>query len=133
MSNASLPLTYLSKAKADSQQAKILLEAGFPDGTANRAYYALFNCILALLNTAGGLVPKTHTGAHTEFRKLFIKTGIFDESMSNAITELFNLRQGGDYEIDFDISVEDAQSAIDRAAEFLLQTEAYLRSQGYSQ
>lgn len=73
-----------------------------------------------------------HTGAHTEFRKQFIKTGLFGDSFSATISELFNLRQGGDYEIDFDISVEDATDAVSTATEFLFQVEAYLRQNGFA-
>lgn len=122
---------HLQKAGEDLLEARSLLEAGFPDGTCNRAYYCLFHCIVALLHSTDGPVPKTHTNAHTEFRRQFIKTGIFDESFSGFIAELFNLRQGGDYEIDFDISAEDAQSAVNKATEFLRLAEAYLQSTGF--
>lgn len=87
---------------------------------------------MALLQATGDSMPKTHTGAHTEFGKQFIKTGLFAESLSVIISELFNLRQGGDYEIDFDISIEDASSAMNHASEFLLQVEAYLRENGFT-
>ena len=122
---------YVRKAESDLREARILLDAESPDGTVNRAYYALFDGILALLHTTDGPVPKTHTGAHTEFRKQFIRTGIFAETYSSMITELFNLRQGGDYEIDFDISLEDAQAAIEQASRFLADVQAYIRQEGF--
>ena len=78
------------------------------------------------------MIPKTHTGAHTEFRKQFIKAGLFADSFCITMSALFNLRQGGDYEIDFDISREDAQDAVAKASEFLLQVEAYLRENGFA-
>ncbi|GAB2559513.1 HEPN domain-containing protein [Spirosoma areae] len=133
MSDLNRAKAHLQKAKEDLSDAQLLLEANRPEGTCNRAYYSLFHSIIALLHTTDSGVPKTHTGAHTEFRKQFIKTGLFAEVFSAAISELFNLRQGGDYEIDFDISVEDAQDAVNKATEFLLQVEAYLRSTGYNQ
>ena len=132
MSDKKRAIAYLLKAENDLAEARLLLEAGYPDGTCNRAYYALFDCLLALLHSTEGQVPKTHTGTHNEFRKRFIITGIFDRIYSNTITELFNLRQGGDYEIDFDISLEDAQDVVEKAAEFLLQAEVYLRQNGFS-
>ncbi len=64
--------------------------------------------------------------------KQFIKTGLFADSFSVTISELFNLRQGGDYEIDFDISLEDAQDAVEKVSEFLLQVEAYLQENGFA-
>lgn len=123
---------HLLKAKDDLSEAQILLEADRPEGACNRAYYSLFHCIIALLYTTDSAIPKTHTGAHTEYRKRFIKTGLFAESSSAAISELFNLRQGGDYEIDFDISLEDATDAVQTASEFLFQDEAYLRQNGFA-
>ncbi|GAB4027921.1 HEPN domain-containing protein [Spirosoma koreense] len=132
MNDKNRAVDYLKKAESDLTEARLLLEAGHPDGTCNRAYYALFDSLLALLHSTDGQVPKTHTGVHNEFRKRFILTGIFDRRYSNTITELFNLRQGGDYEIDFDISQEDAQDAVERAVEFLLQVEVYLRQNNFT-
>ena len=117
---------HLLKASEDLLEAISLFEAGFTDGTCNRAYYALFHCILALLHTENGPIPKTHTGAHTEFRKHFIKGGTFDESFSGSISELFNMRQGGDYDIEFDISIEDAESAVELATVFLQKTKDHI-------
>ncbi len=126
MSDKNRVTSHLLKAENDLAEATILLEANYPDGTCNRAFYAWFDCLLALLYATDGPISKTHTGAHTEFRKQFILTGYFKRMYSDTITELFNLRQGGDYEIDFDISLEDAQEAVEKAPEFLSITKAYL-------
>ena len=131
MSDRKRVAAYVGKAESDLLDARILLDAESPVGTVNRAYYALFDGILALLHTTDGPVPKTHTGAHTEFRKQFIRTGLFAETYSSMITELFNLRQGGDYEIDFDISLEDAQAAIEQANQFLLEVRDHLRQEDF--
>ncbi|QJD80273.1 HEPN domain-containing protein [Spirosoma rhododendri] len=119
---------HLQKAAEDLREARSLLDAGFPDGTCNRAYYALFHAIIALLYTTDGPIPKTHTGAHTEFRRQFIRPGLFADSFSNTITLLFNLRQGSDYEIEFDTTLDDAQDAVNKAAEFLSKAEAYMKT-----
>lgn len=119
MSDLTQTTAYLRKAAENLREARVLVKALLPGGTANRAYYTLFDCFWALLHTTGGPVPKTHTGAHTEFRRQFIKTGIFAESYSALISELFNLRQAGDYEVDFVISIDDAQVAVNQVAEFL--------------
>jgi len=88
MSDLQRARAYLQKAEEDLEEAQILLEASFPDGTCNRAYYCLFHSIMALLQATGDSIPKTHTGAHTEFRKQFIKTGLFAELFSVIISEL---------------------------------------------
>lgn len=132
MSKTRQAANYFLKAQSDLEQARILLHSEFPDGVCNRAYYALFDGILALLHTTDEGIPKTHTGAHTEFRKRFIQTGLFPKTYSDTITELFNLRQGGDYDVDFDISLDDARDAVEKTATFLLSVEAYLRQNGFT-
>ena len=77
MSDKKRRKAYWIKAENDLTEARILLEAEHPDGTCNRAYYALFDCLLALPRTTAGPIPKTHTGSHIEFRKQFIQTGLF--------------------------------------------------------
>jgi len=41
----------------------------------------------------------THSGAKSEFYKLFIKTGMIDRKFGQIYTNLFNKRQESDYEI----------------------------------
>ncbi|WP_375446130.1 HEPN domain-containing protein [uncultured Fibrella sp.] len=121
---------HYQRALNDLEEATILLREERIAGTCNRAYYALFDGILTVLYTTDGPVPKTHTGAHTEFRKQFIRSGIFAGNCSNTITALFNLRQGGDYDIDFDISLDDVQDADEQATQFLESVRVYRRQQG---
>ncbi|TAE21861.1 MAG: HEPN domain-containing protein [Cytophagales bacterium] len=117
---------FLRKADDDLQEANILLEAGRPDGTSNRAYYSMYHSIVALLHTTDSVLTKTHTGAHTEFRRQFVLTTIFPAADSGLITKLFNMRQGGDYEPEFDISIEDAEDAVVQATDFYGRVRDYL-------
>lgn len=117
---------FLQKAADDLDDANLLKESDRTTGAINRAYYALFHCITALLYTTGGNIPKTHTGVHTEFRKQFILTNIFPATDSALITNLFNMRQGGDYELDFDISTEDVTDALQLTTDFYQRVKSYL-------
>ena len=124
---------YMLMAEKCLRDSRYLLQTKSYRSAAGRAYYdPLFDGILALLQATDGPIPKTHTGTHNEFRKQFIQTELVARTYSDTITELFNLRQDGDYEIDFDISLEDTQDAVQKAAEFLRQTEAYLRQNGFA-
>lgn len=61
------------------------------------------------------------------FGQHFVKTGLFPKSDGTAFHKIFLLRQNSDYDIDEDISEEEAMNAIETAAEFVLQVGAYLR------
>ena len=44
-----------------------------------------------------GVDMKHHSGIISEFRKRYIKTGVFDASLSGLISELSDVREGSDY------------------------------------
>ena len=54
-----------------------------------------------------------------EFRRRYIKTGIFDTKLSAIISVLFNVRQDSDYDDFFVISKAEVLEQIDSAAFFL--------------
>lgn len=61
--------------------AQYNLEGGYFDAAANRAYYAVFDAMLAIL-LYKGFQPKSHTGARTLFAQHFILTGDLPREMS---------------------------------------------------
>jgi uncharacterized protein (UPF0332 family) len=83
----------------------------------NRAYYTYFYCIIALL-VIEDVHAKTHQGAHGKFSELYIKTGIFPESIAVNIKDAFNLRQEADYDLDAEITIEVAAKTIEESKEF---------------
>jgi len=98
------------------ENAKYNFKGGFFIATANRAYYACYYSLIALLYTQD-VYAKTHQGTKAKFAELFIKTGIFPIEMSDSITLLFDYRQEADYDLDADISMEEAQMLIDKTIE----------------
>ena len=52
---------------------------------ANRAYYAIFYAMRAVL-ALDGVDMKHHSGIISEFRKRYIKTSVFDASLSGLIS-----------------------------------------------
>jgi hypothetical protein len=109
-------------------EAKTLLENGFYRGTVNRAYYAMFTAVLALLFTEG-VVTKTHTGALSRFHELFIKTGKLPEDLGSSLNEAFNKRQRTDYNFDFDIDKDTADHAFLTAERFVSTVIIYISNQ----
>jgi uncharacterized protein (UPF0332 family) len=117
-------LKMLAKAEDALHNAEHDLNGGFALATANRAYYAIFYCMIALLNTKQ-VYAKTHSGTHAKFAELFIKTGEFPISASDDIALLFKNRQQADYDFDTDLTDEAAKTLISKTTQFLQLTKQY--------
>ena len=118
---------YMTRAVECLKEARLLYQNQLYRGACGRAYYAYFDAVRALLSTKG-ITTKSHSAARGLFSEQFVKTGFFTKRDSTALNELFELRQSGEYDMDDSVSEADALSSIEIAAEFLRQTEAYLRS-----
>jgi uncharacterized protein (UPF0332 family) len=92
--------------------------------TANRAYYTCYYCMTALLYTKD-VYAKTHQGIRAKFSELFIKTGIFPLTISDSLALLFDFRQEADYDLDADITAEEARNLIEKAKKLVQLTEKY--------
>lgn len=113
----------LSEAKFDHAKecldaAKSLLASSNYKSAANRSYYAIFHAMRAVL-AFDGIDMKHHSGVISEFRKLYIKTNIFDIKLSQIISVLFDIRTESDYDDFFIISKSEVQEQIENAEYFL--------------
>lgn len=108
------------------ESAEYDLKGGFLLASVNRAYYACFYSMMALLYTQN-IYTKTHQGAHVKFFETFIKTGIFSIETADRLTKMFKYRQEADYDLDATVSPEEAEELIRDAREFLQQAKAYLQ------
>lgn len=120
----------ISKARFDHakeclQDAKLLLASESYRSAAKRAYYAIFHAMRAVL-ALDGVDMKHHSGIISEFRKRYIKTGIFDASLSGIISELSSVREGSDYNDFFIVSKAETIQQVQAAEEFLSEIQAYL-------
>ena len=69
--------------------ARNLLETKNYKSAANRSYYAVFHAMRAVL-AFDEIDMKHHSGIISEFRRRYIKTGIFEPRMSEIISVLFD-------------------------------------------
>ena len=90
-----------NKARQTFAQAESLRRDGYWDGVANRLYYASFHAVNALLIHDGHSV-RTHHGASSVFRQLYIKTGILPVQVSEHYSILQTMRDKSDYNCSFD-------------------------------
>ncbi len=90
----------------------------------NRAYYAVFYCIAALLEHKQ-IYVKTHQGSHNKFNELYLKTGLMAPILNDSLDVVFSLRQAGDYDFRVEITTTEAIAALEHARTFLIATKSY--------
>lgn len=115
----------LEKAEECLADAKLLLESESYKSAANRSYYAVFHAMRAVL-AYDGYDSKKHSGIIAEFRRLYIKTGIFESGLSDIIRSLFDLRTDSDYNDFFVASKADVAEQVGNAEYFVQQIKEYL-------
>lgn len=115
----------LERAEDTLKESVYDLDGSFTIASANRAYYAIFYCLTALLYTEG-IQTKRHSGAQGKFHELFIRTDRFPRETINWIQVAFQLRQSGDYDLEADISIEEARQSLDYAKQFHELTKLYV-------
>lgn len=99
-------------------EAVLLQEAGHFRGAINRAYYAMFYAVQALIIRSQEKISK-HSGAIAFFDKNYIKTGIFGKDFSKWLHQVFDLRQDADYGTMYTPSAKDTADALAHATEFV--------------
>lgn len=115
----------LDQAQETLNAARELAAAGHERDAANRAYYAMFYCGLALL-ASKGLGASKHSGVLSLLGRHFIKTGAFPVDYGRYLREAFELRQGADYREFVQITQEQVQEIIAHADAFLRHTRQML-------
>lgn len=113
-----LALLRLNHAKEQISYISGILELGDYKTVANRSYYSVFYAMRAVL-ALDGYDSKKHSGIISEFRKRYIKTGVFPETLSDIIGELFSVRSASDYDDFYVISKEKARLQYDNATVFV--------------
>jgi len=116
----------IQQAWAALEEADVLFEHGKTTfGAVNRAYYAMFYSVLAILQHMDK-VPRKHSGAIALFDSEFVKKGIFPKKLSRDLHHAFESRQTSDYLAGSPICREDAEEIIQKARTFLEAMEKYL-------
>lgn len=104
----------LERAKEDLDAARLLFDNGNYRVANNRAYYAIFHSLRAVL-AFDNFDSKKHSGVISEFRRRYIKEGVFPEKMSQMIGSAFVIRNASDYDDMFIVSKAETQEQIDNA------------------
>ncbi len=112
----------MDKARKALASARILLDAGYSDGAANRAYYAMFDSTMAALAWAGiGSAQdqhKTHGGLIGSFGLQLVQTGRLPAELGRSLNRVHELRLTGDYLAE-PVPLEKARWAVQEADTFV--------------
>jgi uncharacterized protein (UPF0332 family) len=115
----------LHQANECLQSAQTLLVAGDFKSAANRSYYSIFHAMRAV-QALDRFDSKKHSGVIDNFRKDYIRTGVFPQTFSKVITNAFEVRLESDYEDFYLISKEDVAAQVENAKTFLEAVEKYV-------
>lgn len=120
----------IDQSEETLNDADILYKQDSLRGAVNRAYYAMFYSILALL-AMRKLGTSKHSGVIGLFDKEFVKSGIFSKELSKSLHLAFDYRQTHDYGEMIEIEKDTAKKVLEDSKEFVKEVESYLISQGY--
>ena len=117
----------LEQADSALKASQALIDAGLWRDSVNRAYYAAFYAVLALL-ALKGMGTSKHSGAISLFDREFVKTGVFAKELSATLHKTFDMRQEADYEEQAQIDDADAIDAQAQAQDFVQQVRQYVET-----
>ena len=120
----------MRQAEETLREARILLGEQANRGAVNRAYYAMFYAVLALLATKG-LGSSKHSGVIALFDREFVKPGDLPRELSRSLHLAFEHRQQADYGELTQLDPSVAPKAIEDSETFVRVVEAHVKSKGF--
>jgi uncharacterized protein (UPF0332 family) len=115
----------IEKAETFLHTAEYVLGIGDYDSCASRGYYAMFFIAEAALLTKQ-LTASSHKGVINLFGEHFVKTGILEKRLGNALNLAYRKRIIGDYGVDRRVTKEEAEDLLEAAREFVGKAKDYL-------
>ena len=115
----------LEQAKEDLISAKLNYEHNLYKSANNRAYYAIFHSIRAVL-ALDGIDFKKHKDVHAYFNKNYVNAEIFPKAMGRKIAEASRIREDSDYDDEFIVDSEKTNKQIVTAEELIQLVEKYI-------
>jgi uncharacterized protein (UPF0332 family) len=116
----------VQQAQQALQEANVLFRENLLLGTVNRAYYALFYSVQALVILQGETISK-HSGVIAFFDRVYVKPGIFPKDFSKVLHLAFDRRQANDYSEFSAFDLAEEQAALKDAEIFVKTIAQYLQ------
>jgi len=112
------------------KEAETLYQNDLYLGVANRAYYAIFYAVLAILLTKG-LGSSKHKGIISFFDKHFVKEGEVEKKWSKILHYSFERRQRNDYDDWTYVDSIEANELLQNARDFIQWAQKWLTERKY--
>ena len=119
----------VNQAEETVQSAKLCKENHFYKDAINRAYYAAFSAIKAVL-AVEGVDFKRHKDVVAYFNQHYVATEVFSKESGRSLARLQRKREASDYDDFYIASVEEAQEQIEVAAKIAAEVKEYLKEMG---
>jgi uncharacterized protein (UPF0332 family) len=129
---AALVAYRLEQAQEALLAAELSLSNALHRSAINRAYYAMFYAVLALL-AHRTVETSRHSGALAQFDLLFVKSKTFRADLSRWLHRAFLHRQAADYGAETTLPREEIVVLIAQAREFVDEVRGYFGSPAPSQ
>lgn len=120
-----LSMYRFDRAKEVFSDAVTLLDQKSFASSVNRSYYSIFHALRAV-TALDGFDSSKHSGIIAYINREYVKTGIFDKSLSKIMDTAFRLREKADYDDFFVVSYEAAKEQLAKAAEVIEMLESFL-------
>jgi len=114
----SAQLNLLLKADQSLSAARLMLDGGYPEYAASRAYYTMFYIAEAFLD-GEGLSFSKHSAVISAFGREFARTGRVPVKFHQFLIRAQELRNAGDYGEINAVTANQAADSIAQAEEFL--------------
>ena len=118
----------MGKARQCAATARNILFDGDYEASIDRSCFAIFHGMRAVL-ILDGLDFKEGPAVTENFTEHYVTTGVFDESSSQIIRKVFDLRAACDYDDSFAVSRQEAEQQEVNACAFLEKVEHYIGKQ----
>lgn len=115
----------ITKARETFNEVNLHVENKLWNTAVNRLYYACYYAVIALLIDKD-IHAQTHSGVRQMFGLHFVKAGLIDKESGRFYTDIFDMRQTGDYDDYIDFNKEDVLDLIGPANELISKIEILL-------
>lgn len=115
----------LEQSKENLEEAEALFNINKFKGANNRAYYAIFHAIKAVLALEQTDFKK-HSSVIAYFNKEYINKGIFDRELGKRISQASFFREKSDYVDFYIVTKEECQEQIETAKMVIVAMEKYI-------
>lgn len=117
----------LERAKQDLSDAEFNFNNNRFLNANNRAYYAIFHAIRAVL-ALERIDFRKHKDVLAYFNQHYVKTEVFPKMIGRKISQAKKVREDSDYDDEFEPSFEETNQQIETAKELIDLVEKYLNN-----